>query len=663
MLNINNLMLRMMIIILVFFLQIKIFGGTVSDWLIPKPQEINILKGNWKTPQGRIICNEISHSEVFKLIITLQQIFQKQGYFLPVAAIEAKDERACIKIKIDPSIIKREQAYSLIIDSTGLYITVHDAAGLFYAVQTLKQLAGFAAASGTWPMVQINDWPDFERRGVMLDISRDKVPTMTTLFHLIDLLSSWKVNEFQLYTEHTFAYRNYSRVWENSSPITSDEILQLDQYCKERFIDLVPNQSSFGHMENWLKFDEFLPLIECPDSCLTSDGMVSRLSISAASPGSLELMKELYAELLPNFSSDYFNINCDETVELGIGRSAELCTKLGKGQVYLDYVKSLRNLANHQGKKVQIWADILLKYPEVIQKLPKDMIPLIWGYEANHPFEKECAIMQSAGLEYYVCPGVSSWDALTGRTTNALGNIYHAGKAGKQFKAKGLLNTDWGDYGHWQPLSVSYPGYMYGAATAWNVESNNNSNFAFLLDHWVFLDKSGTLGQIVLDLGNLYSLTGIEFFNQTILFTSLRDIKKSLSQDENFKRLTLPAMERTDSSVLCNIGKLKQTMLGSEDAMQILSELNNAADLCHHSCRVIKDKLASNDGTLNNITEAERQFLLIDISRIIVDYRELWLKRNRIGGLKDSLNEMEKIRSFYQQIQCKDKKLTNVKTL
>lgn len=643
-----------MVLLLISF-HIEGYGRSVSvtDWLIPKPQEIIIGKGDCKIPHGRIICKELDNSSAFRSIKEVQQIFLEHGYFFAFAAIHAKGEIPAIQITIDNTAIRRYQGYALTIDSTGICLTAHDAAGLFYGTLTLKQIAEYAGNSGSWPIVRINDWPDFEQRGVMLDISRDKVPTMETLFKLVDRLASWKINEFQLYTEHTFAYANYPQVWQNYSPMTAGEIITLDQYCKDRFIDLVPNQNSFGHMENWLKYDEFSQLAECPDSCFTTEGLVSRLSLSPIEPGSLQLMNELYKELLPNFSSKYFNIGCDETVELGIGKSAELCKKLGKGKVYLDFVKGLRDLAKRNGKRVQIWADILLQHPEVVPDLPKDMIPLIWGYEANHPFEKQCSIISSSGLEFYVCPGVSSWDAITGRTKNAIGNILNAGLTGKHYNAKGLLITDWGDYGHWQPLPVSYPGYMFGAAIAWNVEGNKKLNTAFLLDQWIFQDKAGLMGQTILDLGNLYTLTGVEFFNQNVLFTSLRDIKKSLSQDENFRRLTIAGIERTDSSIISNINKLNKSTMECDDAEQVLGEMLNAASFCRHSCRVIKDKLVSSDGTLNNISEQEQQFLIQDISKIIADYRNLWVKRDRIGGLEPSVDEMEKILMYYEQIKLK----------
>ena len=90
----------------------------------------------------------------------------------------------------------------------------------------------------------------------MLDISRNRVPTMQTLLELVDLLASWKINQLQLYTEHTFAYRNHPIVWADASPMTGEEILALDAYCRERFIELVPNQNSYGHMTPWLIHDQ-----------------------------------------------------------------------------------------------------------------------------------------------------------------------------------------------------------------------------------------------------------------------------------------------------------------------------------------------------------------------------------------------------------------------
>ena len=156
-------------------------------------------------------------------------------------------ERASAEVRIDaaaPGI--RPQGYRLHVGPERAVIEAKDAAGAFYGRATLAQLVRLHAATGTLHVVTIEDDPDFPERGVMLDVSRDKVPTMETLYRLVDELASWKINRLQLYMEHTFAYRAHPAVWANASPFTGDEIEALDRYCRDRFIELVPNQNSFG---------------------------------------------------------------------------------------------------------------------------------------------------------------------------------------------------------------------------------------------------------------------------------------------------------------------------------------------------------------------------------------------------------------------------------
>src|SRR5439155_17149515 len=162
----------------------------------------------------------------------------------------------------DPS-TARPQGYTLLIRPGEISINGHDAAGLFYGRQTLVQLRRQLRES--LPCLRIEDWPDFANRGVMIDISRDKVPTMPTLFALVDSLAELKINQLQLYTEHTFAYRAHREVWKDASPMVPEEIRPLDSYCVERHIELVPNQNSFGHMERWLKHKTYEHLAEKPD--------------------------------------------------------------------------------------------------------------------------------------------------------------------------------------------------------------------------------------------------------------------------------------------------------------------------------------------------------------------------------------------------------------
>jgi hypothetical protein len=229
----------------------------------------------------------------------------------------------------------------------------------------------------------------------------------------------------------------------------------------------VPNQNSFGHLERWLTLPSYNHLAELPKggAPLPWGGFKKfPTTLCPTDPRSIEFLEGLYDELLPNFSSELFNIGCDETFDLlgKNGRSAQDVAKYGEGRVYLDFLKKVVSLARERGKKAMFWGDVILKHPDLVKELPRDVIALDWGYEGNHPFEKEARAFAETGLDFYVCPGTSSWNSLSGRIENMRQNLQEAERAGRIYGAKGYMVTDWGDFGHWQPLAASLPGIILG---------------------------------------------------------------------------------------------------------------------------------------------------------------------------------------------------------
>ncbi len=508
------------------------------------------------------------------------------------------------------------QGYRLEVASAGLRLAAPDRAGLGHALMTLRQLLRqFPAAL---PACVITDWPDYAARGVMLDVSRDKVPTLATLCALVDRLAEWKFNQVQLYTEHTFAYRNHRDVWEYADPLTAEDVRSLDLFCRERGVELVPNQNSFGHLARWLKLPRYSALAECPDGYVTPWGerRAGPLSLDPTNPAGLALLCELYDELLPNFSSRFFNVGCDETWDLGQGRSASACAARGKGRVYLEFLLKIREEVGRRGHTMQFWGDIILQHPELVGELPRDLIALAWGYEAAHPFEREAATFAAAGLPFWVCPGTSSWNSLAGRTTNMQGNIRAAAEAGLQHGAEGLLVTDWGDNGHWQPLPVSYAGFAAAAAFSWNAAAAAELPLAALLDRHAFEDAAGVMGRLALDLGDLHRTTGVEPANASVLFHLLhkRDLAPWLA------KLPAGVLEKTVQRLDEIVVPLARAQLRCADAALVREEFELVARMLRHGLR--RAVTGQEDG---------------DELRAILDaHRSVWLARNRPGGLDDS---------------------------
>ena len=249
--------------------------------------------------------------------------------------------------------------------------------------------------------------------------------------------------------------------------------------------------------------------------------MYGGFSLCPADPGSLDLVRGLFDELLPHFTSGMFNVGCDETWDLGQGRSAEVCRTLGRGRVYLDFLLKIHREVHARGRTMQYWGDIIIQHPELIDELPRDAIALEWGYEADHPFDAHGEKFAAAGIPFYVCPGTGSWRTLAGRTSSVLGNLRNAAENGLKHGAVGYLNTDWGDEGHWQPLPVSYLGFAYGAAVSWACDAARDLDLAPALSRYAFGDPTGTLGGVALELGNLYQETGVALFNATVFFQVL----------------------------------------------------------------------------------------------------------------------------------------------
>ena len=605
--------------------------------LLPIPRNFTQTPGTFDLAyQGTLVLEGAAPGLFQPAVQRLQVALNQAGRTWVVG--DASSAQPAIRLRLAPASSTPPQGYALSLTPQGISIEASAAAGLFYGVCTLIQVIEQAAPA--LPGLQITDWPDFPARGVMLDISRDRVPTMETLYALVDLLAGWKINQLQLYTEHTFAYSQHPEVWAEASPLTGAEIRALDAYCIERFVELVPNQNSFGHMHRWLKHPRYAHLAETLDWFDTPWGMRRQgpFSLAPTDPGSLELMRGLYDELLPHFSSRLFNVGADETIDLGQGRSRETVAAAPPGRVYLDFLLALHREVTARGRIMQFWGDIIIHHPELIAELPKDVIALEWGYEADHPFAAHAAQFGGSGLSFYVCPGTSSWNSIAGRTDNALGNLAAAAEAGLAHGAAGYLITDWGDNGHWQPLPISYLGFAAGAAYAWCWSANRGLDVAAAVSLHAFADPTGCLGQAAFDLGNVYRALGFEPSNSSALFWTMQRPLDELARWAAGK-VDAAGYKRAYQAATSALEGLSSAASARPDAALIQREFELAGRLLQHASR--RGLLAL------GAPATDRADLAQDLAEIIAAYRVLWLARSRPGGLNDSLERLEKAAQDY----------------
>jgi len=230
-------------------------------------------------------------------------------------------------------------------------------------------------------------------------------------------------------------------------------------------------------MEKILALPKYRHLGELPGY----NGHPGGTTLYPSDPGSIKLISRMYKEFLPLFQAEDFNICGDEPWELGKGRSKRQAKKLGVGKVYLNFILKIHKLCQKYGKRMNMWADIVLTHPEIIPAIPKDIVMLNWDYYPEGKWMRRTNEIVDAGLSVVCCPGTHGWQSHGSRMKHAINNVARFSRIARKYAAEGLLNTDWGDFGHRNTLGVSLHGFAHGAACAgaiqkWIINTSRNAS-------------------------------------------------------------------------------------------------------------------------------------------------------------------------------------------
>lgn len=449
-----------------------------------------------------------------------------------------------------------EQGYMLRITAANVVVQGNDDAGLLHGVQTLRQIIRQRA----WrlPALTIEDAPALPARGFYHDVTRGRVPTLDWLKQLADEMCLYKLNQLQLYVEHTYLFRNLTELWHIGTPLTSEDIMALDDYCAARGIELVPSLSSFGHLMELLRTKTYRHLCELPDVEALPSTMPNRMqhhTINASDPEALSLITEMIGEFMVLFRSRKFNICADETFDLGRGRSQETMARLGERGYYTGFVKQLCEYVVSQGRQPMFWGDIVVRFADVLRELPSGTICLNWGYSADVQEESTRILAQSGALQY-VCPGVNGWNRWMPHMRVSWENIRRMAAYGRTWGAVGMLNTDWGDYGHINDPRLSLPGMIYGACAAWNGELQPFEEINEDISRLAYGDRSGRV------VSCLARLSECEVYSWRSIVRHKEWMQGTLEEKRDASPIGLTDEEQLDAAD----AQLQETMAGLQEA-------------------------------------------------------------------------------------------------
>lgn len=481
------------------------FGQEGSDAsglrLVPYPKEVKVTAGEFRLDHPLVFS--VNENPLWLLGPMLRDEFASAG--LPQPALQPLKGRyhyltlcppgVSPELPELPSTHKSGEAYVLSIGPDAVTAVAREAAGLFYAAQTLCQLVRANSAGNRLRCMGIADWPSPMRwRGFQDDLTRIPSSTFEQLQREVATGAFLKLNLFTYYMESQYEFRKHPVIGPPNGSLKPGELKTLVETAAAYHVNILGNQQSFAHFENILCHEEYKALAETPGI------------LTPAKEESYDLLSDLYSEVVPLVPFEYFNVCCDETDGLGQGPAKELVDKQGVGAVYARHIRRIHDiLKKRRHKKMMMWGDILLRHPEQIPTLPKDIVILSWGYEPQESFEGHIAPFVKAGFQFCVCPSVRNYGRILPDFRGSTINIRNFVRDGIRNNALGLINTAWDDGGRTLNAPNWY-GFAWGAECAWNASITEPAAFNRRVGAVLFGEQGDQFGQAIEILSRIEDL-------------------------------------------------------------------------------------------------------------------------------------------------------------
>ncbi len=423
-----------------------------------------------------------------------------------------------VEVPADLSHGKRvqSQAYRLEITTAAILIESESDSGFRDAIATLRQI--WLQNSSNLPCVIIEDYPSIPIRGMMLDVSRGKIPTRKKLEEIVLLLASYKYTMLQLYMEDCFILESHPALGVLNGFYDKSEVLWLDALCKRFGIELQPNIQSLSHVHGLVRNPGYQELAEGP----------ALFSFGAGNPDVYCLLDDILGEVMPWFTSKTINLDLDEAYDLGTGYSKAAVGDKGSRRVFLEHINAVASLARkHGARQIFIWGDCLNTHPGLGDEVDEDVFFIDWNY---NPLEHFPSLENHDGAKkpFWVAPGTSSWNGLFPRVQNANTNLKNFVFEGLKRQSEGVLVTHWGDYGHHQPISFSYHGFVVGAEHAYNGGTTSEQALEKAMAKLFFFDAKQKEGfDLLAQINLLPSITNT--FKSQSFYALFDDLFKGLS--------------------------------------------------------------------------------------------------------------------------------------
>lgn len=559
--------------------------------IVPKPTSVTFEKGSFtinKSLDFKIIG--VSADSIQIGIEQLQEEFRnnfnskllkkdKAQIWIGIPEKDKEFKKLCVKNNLLKTDNLGDQGYELKITSKRIIIAANTSQGLFYAIQSLKQLIR-GTENNQLSCLSINDVPVFKYRGVMDDISRGPIPSPEYLKYQIRRAAELKINIFTYYIEHVVKTKKHPEFAPANGAISIEEWASLSEYASKYHIQLIGSFQSLGHFEKILSHPKFAHL-----------GGTQRM-LNPCTPESFEFLNDIYSEMSPAFSSRFFNVNCDETWDLGRGKTKALADSIGIASLYSNHMNGLSKLIKKQNKTMLMWGDIVLSHPEILNQIPKETILITWEYGNLDSFADFIDPIKESGFRFMISPGVLNSNRMFPALNMATNNIRKFVAEGYEKGAMGVINTIWDDGGR-HSFNRDWYGVAYGADQSWNPGNRPISDFDRCFSKGVYGDHNLALPKTIHTLMELFEIASTQELNNQIFWNTIIPQRgESISFNMTDWQTVLEIANRADSLIQTSQSKnysdeleytsfvIDQYKYIAEVRSKLLQAANKYAEVC-----------------------------------------------------------------------------------
>jgi hexosaminidase len=644
---------------------LTIYGNNeVKNMIIPTPQIIKLTNGSFNLSDK--ITVGISDDQ---MNFTASQIINslKNTFDINASIVQGRGVINLNLVKglanIDVSDALYNQAYELNINKEGIDINAVSPKALFYGAMSLVQLIERSSTKEI-PAVEISDWPDMELRGISDDISRGQVSNLENFKRIIDFIARYKMNVYMPYLEDMLQFKSYPSIGKGRGALSNEEVSEIISYAAERFIDVIPAFQTLGHYENILISDEFVDYAEFPGAA----------SLAVTEEKTYVFLENMLNEVFDFFPSKYINIGADESYDVGYGKSAKLTKQVGKAEVHAEHYKKIFQICEEKNKKVMMYGDVILNHTDILDLIPKNVTIIDWHYGAKKRYPST-DIFKEAGFEFIVSPSVWNFRTTFPTYQIALPNIKTITHDGILNGSRGMINSNWGDFGAETFKELVLFGYAWSAQCSWNYEASSLSQFNnnFFADFFgiddsrlssIYKTFSTVFNQIqwnevwrhpALELPN--SAWWAPRINKEEISSwmnwTLPNVYKTLDDYENIVTKNKEHFEFFRFLIHLDYWYLKK--LEANHYIREIIELNDLVD-------EVSDDPSSEEENESEIISIKRRLKEVSVEKLIAEniselkilkseYKSLWLKYYKKENLNMIMNKFDRLISYFEETQ------------